>query len=372
MANKIQGSNFFSTHVGSTPGNLLRLLGHHVGQPISFRYGLKFPIVFLASLFFAPFNWYESLRYGRKIRETELKSPIFIIGHWRSGTTHLHNMFSQDPQFGYTTMMQSMFPLSFLSNPLIPRLMGNLMPNKRPMDNMEIALRTPQEDELALSNLTPNSFLNIWLFPRKMWPDYQRYVRFKGSSEGEKRRWKKAFMKLCKKTAVDHGDKRLILKNPAHTGRVDLLLEMFPDARFIFLHRHPVDVFYSTRRLHLNAGPALHLQTVSEEHVDDAIFNIYEDLLGAYLEQKTLIPAENLVEIRYEDLEKRPVEIMAEIYEQLRIEDWEAVKPLIESYLNGIKNYKKNVHQFTEDECIKVQQRWQFAFDTFGYPPIPD
>ncbi len=363
-----RSSYFFSPIVGSNPGNILRLVGQHFFQPIYYKYWLKLPLVFLTSLFFAPFNWYESLRHGQKIRETEIDTPIFIIGHWRSGTTHMHNLFDQDPQFGCTTMVQTLFPHSFLTNPLVKGVMRSMIPSTRPMDNMALSMVTPQEEELALANVSPYSFMNTWMYPKRIWQDYLRYVRLQGLSPSQKARWKKKFIRIIQKAAYSQGKSQLVLKNPAHTGRLDTLLEMWPNARFIFLHRDPVTVFFSTRRLYDAAGPALHVQKMTPEMRDEGILSIYEDIVGDYLAKRNQVPAENLIEIAYTDLEKRPLKIMEEIYGSLRIEGWEEARPRIEAYLGTIKNYKKNVHQYSEDEVNRVRERWNFAFEAFGYP----
>ena len=53
------------------------------------------------ALALAPAAAAESLIYRKRIRETKIeKDPIFILGHWRSGTTYLQNVLSRDEQFG--------------------------------------------------------------------------------------------------------------------------------------------------------------------------------------------------------------------------------------------------------------------------------
>ena len=41
-------------------------------------------------------------------------TPLFILGHWRSGTTHMHNLLGKDPNHTYPTLWQVIFPDSFL------------------------------------------------------------------------------------------------------------------------------------------------------------------------------------------------------------------------------------------------------------------
>ena len=80
--------------------------------------------------------------------------PLFILGHWRSGTTFVHNIFACDKHFGYTTTYQTVFPhLMLWGQPFFKKNMAFLMPDKRPTDNMELKVDLPQEEEFALSNM---------------------------------------------------------------------------------------------------------------------------------------------------------------------------------------------------------------------------
>ncbi|WP_427846519.1 sulfotransferase [Aromatoleum aromaticum] len=48
----------------------------------------------------------ETREFQARIRDVRIKPPIFVLGHWRSGTTHLHNLLSLDPQFAYPNFYQ--------------------------------------------------------------------------------------------------------------------------------------------------------------------------------------------------------------------------------------------------------------------------
>lgn len=369
MASKRKSINYFvSPATGSTPGNLMRLHLQHFFHRIPFKYWLKLPITSFVSFLFAPFNLWERIALNKKLKAVEVdESPIFIVGHWRSGTTHLHNLLHQDSNFGCTSTMQCLFPSSFLTNPLVKVFLKLFMPSTRPMDNVAINMGSPQEDELGTANVTPYSFYNAWMFPRSVWRDYKRYVRFEGVSERQKSKWKRKYMRLLKKATLNSGGNRLVLKNPAHTARIPLLLELFPKAKFIFIYRNPVTVFYSTRRLYIDALPQFAMQTLPPEQMDKEIFRIYEDLMAAYLDARDQIPAENLVELRFEDLEKDRMGKLEDIYKQFGLADWKAAEAAISAYLGDIKSYKKNVHTYSDEEIRVVQEKWAFAFSELGY-----
>ena len=90
--------------------------------------------------------------------------PVFILGHWRSGTTFVHNILSLDKHFGYNTTYQTVFPnMMLFGQSFFKKNMAFLMPDKRPTDNMELNVDLPQEEEFALSNMTTVNYYNFRL-----------------------------------------------------------------------------------------------------------------------------------------------------------------------------------------------------------------
>src|SRR6185369_16768385 len=57
----------------------------------------------------------ERLIYGRRVAQLDLPTdPVFILGHWRSGTTLLHNLMSRDPQFTHPNLYHVLAPQHFV------------------------------------------------------------------------------------------------------------------------------------------------------------------------------------------------------------------------------------------------------------------
>ena len=110
--------------------------------------------VSLSTLLTSPLRLYETLRYGRAIARTEIPlAPIFVIGHWRTGTTHLHNLLCDDRQFGYVSTFQAMAPGFCLTGekrikPLLAKRVEKDYPT-REIDNIPLSLDAPQEESFA-------------------------------------------------------------------------------------------------------------------------------------------------------------------------------------------------------------------------------
>jgi hypothetical protein len=190
--------------------------------------------VTLTSFLTGPLRLYERARYVRSIKSTPMpEPPIFIIGHWRSGTTHLHNLMSQDTNFGCVTTFQAVAPEAFLAGQRIMRpLIDWLMPHKRPMDNMSLLIDGPVEEEWALANVSPYSFYHYWSFPRTARQHFEKYALFQDTPENVVRQWKESYTTLLRKATFKARGRQLLLKNPVNTGRIALLLDLFPDANF--------------------------------------------------------------------------------------------------------------------------------------------
>ncbi len=320
----------------------------------------------------SPLRLAERLRHGRAVRRTEPHpSPIFIIGHWRSGTTFLHQLLGQDQNLGYLTTFQAMAPGFFLVGggrikSFLERETRKRYPT-RLIDNIPLLLDAPQEDEFALANMCPCSFLHGFSFPQRARYFFEKYVLFEGISQRELERWVATYLELLRKVTFASGGKRLVLKNCANTARIRVLLRLFPEAKFIHIHRDPYRVFLSTLHLHRTVLPRSQLQRIDPQGIEDNVLLFYERLMKRYLEDRHLIPEGNLVEVRFEDLERAPLAELRRIYEELGLPGFSAAEPALRAFLRSVSGYRKNTYRLDPKAIEVVNRRWGFAFDEWGY-----
>ena len=322
-----------------------------------------------ASVAAAPLALAESVAFGRKLRRTSVQPPIFIVGHWRSGTTHLHNLLCQDPAFGYVTMYQAMAPdCSLVGDPWLRQLLSRIMPARRPMDEMDWPLDAPQEEEIALGKVLPWSFYNQFLFPRRARELFDKYVLFSGATPGDIEDWKRQYLRILKVASLHAGGKRLVLKNPVNTARMGLLFDMFAAGQFIHIHRDPYEVFTSTRNLHRKVLAFSALQRVSHSELDETVLHLYEAMMRHYFEDKQRIPRHQVIDVRYDELVKRPLQVMEKVYAHLGYDHFDMARPRIEAYVQSLEGYRKNTFSaLTPEETARIEARWHFAFTALGY-----
>lgn len=308
---------------------------------------------------------------GDDIAAAELvKPPIFILGYWRSGTTHLHNILSCDPTFTCPTSYQAMFPHHFVySQPWGSEIFNRFTPGKRPMDNVAINGTTPHEEEMALAGLCGISPYMQALFPATGDGDYS--ARDPGKlPPGALAEWQANYRLFLKKLSFSKG-KRIVLKSPPHLGRIPVLLEMFPGAKFIHIVRNPYIVYLSSQKLWRSGLAHSHLQKADSRKVEEIILSWYTELYSLFERQRSLLPPGSLFELRFEDLENSPRKCLEKLYKELDLPGFEGFWENAAGYLKNLEGYKKNNYLLTEEDRLKVERRWAFAFARYGYALIP-
>ena len=355
---------------GSRLHNLLLLIREN-GFRIVNRKVPTFMGITMFNLLMSPIAAIEKAMIRRKIKHLQLeKDPVFILGHWRSGTTFLINTMSRDRQFCFFNVVNIMMPNIFMSmGPLINRFAKRIMPKKRPMDNMDLELDLPQEEDYAVANMVPYSITHMTSFPENS-ELYMEYGLQDNLTKEQFDEWQETYQYLLKKVTLQHNGKQLLLKSPINTGRIKVLLDMYPNAKFVHIYRNPRKVFMSTRKLYDTVFPLYSLQDAQapDDDVASFQFKLYKRLYGKYLKQKHLIPEGNLVEVRYEDFAEKPLETVEHIYQAIGIDGFEDAKDDIAAYLATLKSYKKNVHsKMKPDEKKRVEKEMDFAIEQWGY-----
>ena len=315
-----------------------------------------------------PLRRTELSKFDEKIKNTKNALPIFIIGHWRSGTTFLNYLMGQDEAFSYVSTLDTMAPYLFMRNEkFLKKILDNALPDKRPMDDLELKTNLPYEEEYAIANLCPYSFYHSWYFPKKLYDYFKKYVLFEGVTNDVIKEWQNAYIYLLKKITYKYKKKRILLKSLVNTAKIKYLMEVFPDAKFIHIYRNPYKVYLSTWKLYNNIFPIFSFQHINEKDLDFSIINIYRQMYKKFFMDKTLIPKENLIEIRYENFVKKPLETLNNIYSDLKIDGFSKAKPAFEKYIKMHKNYKPANFSYSEQIKEKIYREWGFAFKELRY-----
>jgi hypothetical protein len=312
---------------------------------------------------------FDRLLFSHLVRRTRLKEPpLLVLGHWRSGTTLLHELLMLDPRHICPTTYQCFEPHHFLwTEWFLPALSRWMLPPMRPMDDVRAGWDRPQEDEFALCNLgVPSPYL-AWAFPNHG-PVADEYLDLRTLPASEREAWKRSWRQFVQRIALVRRG-RIVLKSPTHTARVRTILEVFPDARFVHIVRDPLVLFPSTVRLWKTLSETQGLQLPSENlawierHVLDTFVLMYE----RFEQDRELVPAGRLVDVRYEDLVAAPVDQMREVYTRLGLGEFKAVEPALMRHALKSRDYRTNTYTLPLELADRVRRRWAPYFERYGY-----
>jgi hypothetical protein len=305
---------------------------------------------------------------GTRVNRTPIRqAPLFIIGHWRTGTTLLHELLILDPRHGFPTTYQCFAPHHFLlTERLFTRLLWFMMPSRRPMDNMAMGWHRPQEDEFALSLLGQPSPYRTLAFPNHP-PQDQEALDLEGLTPEAREGWKRAFVAFLSQI-TSRSPRRLVLKSPTHSCRIRTLLELFPDARFVHIVRDPFVVFPSTVNLWKSLYETQGFQKPTFAGLEEHVFATFTRLYERLEEGKRLLAPDRFHELRYEDLVRDPEGEMRRLYERLGLGGFEELLPRLRQYLAEHADYRTNRYRPLAPELrVEITRRWGEVVRRYGY-----
>ena len=358
-------------------------------------YWPRLVVVTLLSIFNSILAFVESLLYpDKQIHSIHLNErPVFILGHPRTGTTLLHSLLALDSnRFDICTTFCAGFPNCFLWFESIGKhLFKGVIDETRPMDNVPLNFDLPQEDELATNLLSGGISPYMPLFFMKQEMEFRPYFTFDSDrtesnhiSQEElakaKKEWTSSFLYLLKKLTWrgmlrnktnNEPKRRLLLKSPVHTARIQLLLQLFPNAQFIYIHRHPYDVLRSAIHMADTTYWYTYLNTPSEDEILEFILRQYEILWETYEIDRQLLKSNQLIEVSFDELTKDPISTINSIYDKLQWKLSSEYKSNLEKQLSqntNYKNYQRNKHKSLPLNLKAiVDRRWSDSFHRLGY-----
>ena len=285
------------------------------------------------------------------LRRTEVRRPVFNIAHARSGTTYLHRIMAKDPQFSSLLAYEMFFP-SLLEKRVLRGLLaldtafGSRVRRRiqaaeskalaATQDAHKTGLFEPEEDDFLLA-CSLGSGLWIAFLPYMAQFDFYHVDRW----PERKRKRVMGFYKECvRRQLVLTGASTHLSKNPTFTGRVEAVIEMFPDARFIVPMRNPTETIPSALKL---------LQTswqrsgADASDIRESLRLLAEQSYHAYrhpLEVLARHPDTLRCVVDYRELVRDPAGTVERVYAELELE-------LPAALLEELRGARQNAHDTT-------------------------
>lgn len=342
-------------------------LAQRSGFRIAPRYWFDFAFDLSAAAINSGLGCVESLVYGRRLAKTALPTdPIIILGHWRTGTTLLHELLSIDPLHCAPNTFECLLPVHFLlTEGWLKPWTRFALPKTRGFDGMSVGWDHPQEEELALVNLGIGSPYSQIAYPNEPRRD-AKYLDLDELNEVERARWKAGLCRFLRRVLLQRPG-RLVLKSPPHTCRIPTLLRLFPQAKFVYVVRDPLAVYPSTIRLWQTLFSAHGYQVPNLAGLEDEVLRTFTHFHERFEQTKSQIATNHLATVRFETLVADPINTLRCLYKDLELGDFEPVAPSLAAFWAQRRDYQPNRHALTADTEGKLRACWQGYFQMHGY-----
>jgi hypothetical protein len=197
------------------------------------------------------------------LRRQEIREPVFVVGHARSGTTLLHRLLSEDRERFSSFLLWELYFPSLLQKKAIRwlgrvdrRLLGGFFARRiEAFDRRKFAATRdihamsffkPEEDDMVLTYACASG----WWIVRLPYMGKLDFYYVDEWPEKRRRRLMKLYAECVRRQLVlNGGAKRHLSKNPTYCGRVGSLIETFPDARIVVTMRNPNETIPSLLKL---------------------------------------------------------------------------------------------------------------------------
>jgi len=289
----------------------------------------------------------QALGERPEIVRTELPTPVFVLGLFRSGTTILHRLLGEDPDNRTLPHWESFDPVHTPGGPeprqrklgrtlLLADLISPSIKAIHPMDAYQTdecrgmftnVFRTPQFNV----QYRVGGYVD-WLLTQDPIIAYRHHRR--------------------QLQLVYHHrpyGKRLILKDPTHTFFVDSILQVFPNARFVFIHRDPAETLSSICSLHAYARSVfssdVDAHAIGAELSESYMMRLLEPALAIV----DRLPKGRVAHVRSPDLSRDPVGTIAEAYRLLGMELADQARVAMHEHMRQTRMRQTPRHVHTEE-----------------------
>ena len=275
--------------------------------------------------------------------------PIFVTGLPRSGTTFLFNLLALDSNHRSPLYWEIMNPVPLAKTLLKRKWRKNkinfqlkfartIIPQLRAMHH--IRGETPEECMLiATMNVRSIVFLCMADVP-----EYAEYL--KNCSFESVFLWHKRFFQVLELT---DRPKRWLLKDPSHIGHIPEILSAYPNAKFINIHRDPLESIGSFCSLTKNVRLGF-TKSVNKERIGEMVLDFWKHKVNKGIEDKKNLCSNQITNISYSQFINNPIKTIKEAYTEINLDMDIETENKMKEYLMNQKTLKKHKHIYTLEE----------------------
>jgi len=285
----------------------------------------------------------DTLKKHPEIEATLISRPIFVIGLARTGSTLLHRLISEDENCRILLYWEMLYPFTSthmgLNNPKTSieianmrlKEMYNSIPNLHHFH--ETGAELPEECMMLLRH----TFCSMSIVSEWQLSDFGRW--FIEQDLTPSYRYYKKLLQIL----MWHQPKQFMaLKCPSHLINLNAILNVFPDANFVWVHRHPNEAIPSFFSL----LSAFWRNQISDSSFKDLVieYSVQSAETGMNMQEK--IPGNQFINISYKQLVKHPVDTVREIYTKFGYSFSSQLEENIGKFVQESPQHKHGVHKY--------------------------
>ena len=302
------------------------------------------------------------------LNEIAIKSPVFIIGMPRTGTTILHALLNEDRANRSPLSWECLLPYP-VSTPenhrnneqvkTVEKEFGQLfklVPDFKKKHHMEAD--SPQEC-IGINFLDFNSFQPA---AQAYIPSYMDWFMNK-ADKSSTMQWHKRFLQYLSSGGVESD--RWLLKSPVHLIRLKEIFEVYPDAKIIMTHRHPNKVVASAASL-ISSVRSLYsdnedlIRTGAEQaEFWSAAFNIFLE------QRKELDKEDQIIDLKFDDFIQDQMGVVEQIYQRFSWNLSDASRESMRNFLITNPPGKHGTHEYTLEQFGLNEEKIEKQFKSY-------
>jgi hypothetical protein len=324
-------------------------------------------------------------------RRLAVRGPVFVIGHARSGTSLLHELLARDAERFSTFLTWELFLPSILQKKLVRGLgrldrawLGGAIDGRikafedrafaKGREMHPMSLTRPEEDEFLFAASCASG---VWVLLFPYWRELD-YLYYTDELPPRRRRRLLRFYRGCvqRQLYLNGPEKTHLSKNPTFCGKVESLIEAFPDARFVVCLRSPYETIPSLLKMMTRNWKAARC---TPERMEDSRRVLAAQSFHSYrhpLEVLERRPGTRRALVDYRALVEHPKQTVEAVYAQLGLAASPAYeKALLEEEARSRAHRAEHVYSLGEFglEPGEIRARLGDLFERYGWEaPAPD
>ena len=304
-------------------------------------------------------------------QKNQKKKYLFILGLFRTGTTLLHNLLALDLNSHYMRLCHGQFPV----------------PAPHP-DHTEEKIAKSKQITQKIYDLTPSlpklHYIHptrpdecYWLFEYQLLdpifhirmhvPTYYNWLLAYPRHFESYIKYRDLLAYLGQHYSFNHW----ILKAPRHLFFLKALLNAFPNAGIIWLHRDPCQAIPSMCSLS-QLLRSNYSEVSNPKETGKIWFEAIVESLRTALDTRRAVGDERFYDLQYSDLMSNPIQEVTKIYSHFELPFSPEMETAVKSWLTNNPQHKHGKHEYSAQQFgLEVETiRKKFAFYT-NYFNIP-